>query len=425
MQNENLKPTTTKNSDFTYPQYEKNCISNIPNLILNIFQTKNRKPNPLKEHLKEVDCKKVNKVVLFVVDGFGYNQYLKHHKENRFLSNLTNKGKVCPLTSVYPSQTTNALTTLNTGLTPQEHGLFEYFIYLKEVGIVNALRFERIGTKKRNLAEEGFDPSLLFRGKNIQQTLNQEGIQTFTHMHISNAANTCTKLVFDGSTIVPSLKTSDAIVKLRKNIEKNKGSAYFFVHLETLDIISHEYGPQSAEFSAELEAISYLLQKELIEKISPESAKETLMVMTADHGAVQVEPNETTYLNLDREPLLNLQCGKNGKRILPTGGPRDIFLHIKDQKLTQTKEALAKKIGGKAQILETKEAIQNGLFGLGDASPEFIERAGNLLILPYGKETVWFDGPNGRKIEFAGQHGGLSEEEMLVHLGIAMLSDLK
>ena len=343
MQNENLNPTTTKNSDFIYPQYEKNCISNIPNLILDIFQVKNPKPNPLEEYIKEVNCKKVNKVVLLVVDGFGYNQYLKNNKENRFLANIAKKGKVFPLTSVYPSQTTNALTTLNTGLTPQEHGLFEYFIYLKEVGIVNALRFERIGTKKRNLADEGFDPTLLFRGKNIQQTLNQEGIPTYTHMHISNAANACTKLVFDGSTIVPSLKTSDAIVKLRKNIEKNKGRAYFFVHLETLDIISHEYGPQSAEYSAELEAISYLLQKELIEKISPESAKETMMLMTADHGAVQVEPNETTYLNLDREPLLNMQCGRNRKRILPTGGPRDIFLHIKDQKLTQTKEALAKK----------------------------------------------------------------------------------
>ncbi|MCL5877439.1 MAG: alkaline phosphatase family protein [Candidatus Bathyarchaeota archaeon] len=425
MQNENLKPTTKKLYAFTRPQYEKNCISNIPNLILNIFQAKNPKPNPLKENIKEVDCKKVNKIVLLVVDGFGYNQYLGHHKENRFLVNLANKGKVCPLTSVYPSQTTNALTTLNTGLTPQEHGLFEYFIYLKEVGTVNALRFERIGTKKRNLVEEGFDPTLMFKGKNIQQTLNQEGIHTFTHMHISNASNACTKLVFDGSTIVPALKTSDAIVNLRKNIEKNKGRAYFFVHLETLDIISHEYGPQSAEYSAELQTISHLLQKELIEKIGSESSKETLMLMTADHGAVHAEPNETTYLNLEKEPLLNMQCGRNGKRILPTGGPRDIFLHIKDQKLTRTKEALFKKIGGKAQIVETKEAIKNGLFGLGDASPEFIERAGNLLILPYGKETVWFEGPDRRKIEFVGQHGGLSEEEMLVPLGIAMLSDLK
>jgi predicted AlkP superfamily pyrophosphatase or phosphodiesterase len=265
----------------------------------------------------------------------------------------------------------------------------------------------------------------MFKGKNIQQALNKEGIQTFTHMHFSNAAYACTKLVFDGSKIVSSLKTSDAVVKLRKNIEKNSDNAYFFVHLETLDTISHEYGPQSAEYTAELQSISYLLQKELIEKISPESAKETLILMTADHGAVQVDPNETTYLNLESESLLNMQRGKNGKQILPTGSPRDIFLHIKEQKLAQTMETLSQKLGEKAQIMETKEAIKEGLFGLGEASKEFVERAGNLLIIPQGKETIWFEGPRGRKIDFLGQHGGLNHEEMIVPFAIAKLSNLK
>lgn len=413
-------------NEFIFPHYQNNCISNIPDSILQIFNVQKEKKSPLGEYIKEIDTKRTNKVVLLVVDGFGFNQLLKHHKQNRFLNNLVNIGDVFPLTSVYPSQTTNALTTLNTGLTPQQHGLFEYFIYLKEIGIINALRFERIKNKQqRNLIDEGYNPSIMFNGQNIQQKLNKEGIPSFTHMHFSNASNACTKLVFHGSTIVPSLKTSDTIVKLRKNIEKNRGNAYFFVHLETLDTISHEYGPQSAEYTAELQSISYLLQKELIEKISSESAKETLILMTADHGAIDTDPNKTIYLNLESEPLLNLQNGINRKKILPTGSPRDIFLHIKDQKLAQTKEALSQKLGTKAQIMETKEAIKNGLFGLGDASEEFVDRTGNLLILPYGKETVWFEGPRGRKIEFLGQHGGLNKEEMLVPFAIAKLSNLK
>ena len=94
------------------------------------------------------------------------------------------------------------------------------------------------------------------------------------------------------------------IVKLRKNIEKNSGSAYFFVHLETLDTISHKYGPESEEYNAELQSISCLLQKELVEKISPKSAEETLILLTADHGGVQVNPEETSYLSLDSEAIL-------------------------------------------------------------------------------------------------------------------------
>jgi hypothetical protein len=45
---------------------------------------------------------------------------------------------------------------------------------------------------------------------------------------------------------------------------------------------------------------------------------------------------------------------------------------------------------------------------------DVIERTGNLMILPYGNETVWFENSKGVKITYLGQHGGLHEEEMLV-----------
>ena len=83
------------------------------------------------------------------------------------------------------------------------------------------------------------------------------------------------------------------------------------------------------------------------------------------------------------------------------------------------------KIGDKAQIIETKEAAKKGLFGLGFAGREVFERTGNLMILPYGNQTVWFEDSDGRKISFLGQHGGLNEQEMLVPFAMAKLSSLK
>jgi predicted AlkP superfamily pyrophosphatase or phosphodiesterase len=414
----------TANQGFIYPDYRRNCISNIPATVLNLFQAQ-KTQGPLTSRLK-VEEKNINKVVLLVVDGFGFNQFLNHRKQNRFLNSLSEAGEVFPLTSVYPSQTTNALTTLNTGLTPQEHKLFEYFIYLKEVGIVNSLRFERIGGKTGGkLADQGISPKLMYDGGNIQQKLQSQGISTYTHMNQANAVNACTKLVFDGSTIVPAYKNSDNIVRLRKQIENTNDSAYFFVHLETLDTISHEYGPGSEEYNAELQAITYLLQKELVEKISPQAAKETLLLLTADHGGVQVNLKKAVYLGLDSEPLVNAQTGLDRKRILPTGSPRDVFLHIKEQKLQQTKDALISEIGDKAQILETKQAAESGLFGLGKASEAFLERTGNLLIVPYNRETVWFEHRSGRRINLLGQHGGLHPDEMLVPFAAAKLCSLK
>jgi predicted AlkP superfamily pyrophosphatase or phosphodiesterase len=424
---ESIKKKTDTN--FMYPQYNKNCISKIPNTILHLFEAENEKTNSPLENTIKITCpEKINKVVLLVIDGFGFNQFLNYHKENRFLTNLTNRGEVYPLTSVFPSQTTNALTTLNTGLTPQEHGLFECFIYLKEIGVVNALQFERIGSKRQNeLIYEGFDPTiLLLKDRTIHNTLKQKGINTFTLINASNAFNACSKLIFQGSKIIPAVKSSDSIVRLRKNLEENSGeSAYFFVHLDTLDTISHEYGPESYEYYAELSLITYLLNKELVQKIEPKTAKETLLLVTADHGGVNVDPKETTYLNCLPKTILNLQVGKNRKPILPTGGPREVFLHIKEEKLAETKEWLLQKIGYKAQIIETKEAAEKGLFGLGVASKEVFERTGNLMILPYRNETVWFENSEDRKISFLGQHGGLNEQEMLVPFAKARLSSLK
>ncbi len=412
--------------NFVYPQYDKCCISEIPNTILNLLGAGNGKTKPQFEDIYQPDG--INKVVLLVIDGFGFKQFINHLKENRFLFNLTNQGEMYPLTSVFPSQTTNALTTLNTGLTPQEHGLFEYFIYLKDIGVVNALQFERLGSRQQDrLISKRFDPSiLLLHNKNIHNTLKQKGVSTYTHVNALNAFNVLSKLIFNGSKIFPSIKASDTIVRLRKNIEENIGKgAYFFVHLDTLDTIAHEYGPDSYEYSAELSSITYLLNRELVQKLDTKAAKETLLLVTADHGGLNIDPKETIYLNCLPKAILNLQVGKNQKPIMPIGGPRELFLHIKEDKIVETKEWLIQKIGNKAQIIETKQAVEKGLFGVGIPDREVVERTGNIMILPYRNETVWYENSDVNRIRFLGQHGGLHEEEMRVPFTITKLSNLK
>jgi predicted AlkP superfamily pyrophosphatase or phosphodiesterase len=409
-----------------YPCYDGKCISNIHGTILELFGVKNTFPK-LKFRMGKEIARGSTKIVLFILDGFGYNQFLRYHKHYKFLADIAEKGVVFPLTSVFPSQTTNALTTLNTGLHPQQHGLFEGFIYLKEVdAIVNTLSFETMGSKRRNdLVARGFNPHVLFKGKTTQTLLREAEIKTFAHFYISDAYSPLSKVLFQGTTIIPSLKSSDLIVKLRKNLVETRGSAYIFVHLNNLDTIAHEYGPDSQEYRAELSATSHLLDKELVEKIDRKTAEETLFLLTSDHGGVTIDPKETIYLNWFPEIVANLKWSKGGKRILPTGSPRDVFLHIEEEKLTKTYELLSQKIGTKAKILEAKHAIEKGLFGSGKVGAEFLERVGNLLILPHKNETIWFEHVKGRTLTLLGHHGGLSEDEMLLPLAITPLNILK
>jgi len=416
------------NNNFLYPFYEKYCISNIPSLILNLFniQLKNKNSN-IQGFNEFIPKQNVNKIILFILDGFGLNQFEKNRTKNDFFSTFNQKGVVFPLTSIFPSQTTNALATLNTGLTPQEHGLFEYLLYLKKTDmIINTLHFlPTTLSNQDSFIKKGFNPNILFKGKTLHHRLKENDVQTFSHMYIRDAYSACSKQLCAGSKIIPSLKASDLIINLRKTVEKVKGPAYFFVHLGNLDTIAHQYGPTSEEYSTELFQLISLLKKNLVNKIDNKTSKETLLLLTSDHGELEIIPKKTTYLNNFPEVLKNLQPNTQGIPISPTGSPRDIFLHLKQQKLLETQNFLEKKIGKKAKIIETSKALKEGLFGIGKVSKSFSERAGNLLILPYDNETIWFEHSKGRRFTLLGHHGGLNQNEMLVPFMASNICDLK
>lgn len=414
-------------NDFIYPFYEKYCISNIPALILDLFKIKYNRNSKIQGLNKNIDFRNIDKIIFFILDGFGLNQFEQHNKNTTFFKSFNKKGAVFPLTSIYPSQTTNALATLNTGLTPQEHGLFEYFIYLKKPGmIINTLLFEPVKIEnKKSFKEKSFNPEILFDGKTIHNVLTENEIKSFSHMYIRDAYSPCSKIFLKGSKIIPSLKASDLIINLRKTVEQTKGPAFYFVHLGNLDTIAHQYGPKSEEYATELSQIVSLLKYNLVNKIDKKTSKETLLILTSDHGEIDVIPEKTTYINQFPHIIENLQINNRGTPILPTGSPRDLFLHVKKEKLFETQQILIKKLRKKAKILKTTNAISNNLFGIGDVGKTFSERVGNLLVLPTGNETVWFKHFKDIKFSSLGHHGGLNRDEMIVPFLSSKLNDLK
>ena len=86
---------------------------------------------PLREPLAG-DLAAAEKVVLLVIDGLGYD-YL-----NRTGGALREylQGS---LTSVCPATTASAVTTLLTGVAPQQHGFTGWFSWFREIGSVLAV----------------------------------------------------------------------------------------------------------------------------------------------------------------------------------------------------------------------------------------------------------------------------------------------
>jgi len=430
MINEELKDVIeeeSKEGEFIHPSYRKYCFSNIPSTILKFFNIKTGRPAlPPEIFRNNVEYEDSKKIILLLIDGYGYNQWLKYHKKCRFFKEISQNGAVSPITTVFPSTTAATLTTINTGLTPQEHALPEWHIYFKEIDmIINTLPFTPLGEKGQDrLLEVGVNPAILYNGNTIYQTLKDESVKAYTFIKASYAHSCYSKIVHKGSTIIPFITYSDMFTKLRKLIEEEKKSAYFYVYLDNLDAIGHLYGPHTMEYLAELSALSYSIITELLEKIDRKEAKQTLLLVTSDHGQVDISPEDTIYLNKFQRLTHAFKRSRKGRPILPTGSARDVFLHIKPAKLEETHNLLSKKLEGKAKVMKTNEATEIGLFGIGKPKKRFFERVGDLLILPYNNHTVWYEHVKGKKIYFLGYHGGLNQDEMFVPFAVAKLSEL-
>src|SRR3990167_885256 len=88
-----------------HPRYESYCFSNIPSAVLYLLGL--RKTCPLSPILDKANVTPTNskKVILLLIDGFGYKQWLKYADKYEFLKQFTEKGVVAPVTTVFPSTT--------------------------------------------------------------------------------------------------------------------------------------------------------------------------------------------------------------------------------------------------------------------------------------------------------------------------------
>jgi len=406
---------------FIYPFYHNYCFSSIPHSILYLFGLQEK--SPLSGILNKANVQQTNslKIVLFLIDGFGYKQWLQYADKYEFLRLFSKKGVVAPLTTIFPSTTAATLATISTGLTPQEHGLPEYRVYFKELDrIIKTLRFSPLeGEGTDRLLEAGVDPKILFNEKTVYEVLSQFKIPSLTFLRESYAKSVYARATNRGSKTVTFINTSDLLVNLRNAIAETPSPAYFFVYWDGIDSIAHSYGLHTEQYLAELNDFFYLLREELLQKLCGKKAEEISLLVTSDHGQIDINPKKTVYLNQYRAVVDNLRIGRSGNKIFPWGSPRDIFLAVKPQKINETLDLLKRILKEEAKVVTTECMLKDGLFGRGALHKEFKSRVGDILILPYGNKTVWFEYFKGKKFKLLAVHGGLTPDEMLIPFAAA------
>ena len=407
------------------PDYEGYCLSNVPSTVQSLFGLDPGRPRLPKDALGDAETSGIDNVVLMLCDGLGYNEW-RRNRGTGFFGALGAKGSVRPITSIFPSTTAAALTTVSTGLTPQEHGLPEWFVYMQELGeVILTLPFSRLGEYGRDTLKGKLPERSLFDGTPVFRRLKDEGINCMTITGGYLASTVYSTMTRGGTDVTPYSSSSDLSVSLRRFIERAKGKNFVYVYWGNVDHIEHTYGQGTDESLVEASNISHALQEGFLDRIDREAARRTLVLLTADHGQLTVEPEKTVYVNRFAKLTRSLQKNSRGEMVPPWGNVRDSYYLVEESRLEETERYMREKLDGVATVIKTADGIKEGLFGINRPTKKFLRRVGNLMVLPHGNKTVFYRYKRGAIPDLKGHHGGLTQDEMTIPLAAARLSDLR
>jgi len=387
----------TMNSTFIKPRCDSGGFAGIPNRIQNAFASNN-----------------YDVVVLFFIDAFGW-RFFEKFQDEAFFKRLAKDGQIEKITSQFPSTTAAHVTTIHTGLPVGVSGVYEWIYYEPSLDMtITPLLFSHAGTKERDtLKNKKAQPATLYPQGIFYPELRRRGITPYVFGSHEYTPSTYSSAVMEGAELRGYKTLPEALVNVGELIEKQTNPAYIYLYFDKIDALCHEYGPTSAQVEAEVQSFLWQMNQ-FVEKQVAGGAKRVLFLMTADHGMAEVDPQRTVYLNThpDFKGFEKfIRTNRKGKLIVPAGSARDMFLHIHDDRLDEAQLFLAKRLAGKTDVVKTETLIQEGHFG-DEISQRFRERVGNLIVLSYLHESVWWYEKDRFEMKYYGHHGGLTPQEM-------------
>ena len=320
-------------------------------------------------------------VVLFVIDGLGWDQL----QARRHLAPTLAAMAGGAITTVAPTTTATALTSITTGLTPGEHGLIGYRI---DVGgdVLNVLRWwgDRHGDGRRTHEPRRLQPFEPFMGEDVPVVSKAElENSAFSVAHLRGGRPTGWR--------VPSSLPVVVGEHLRS------GERFVYAYYDGIDKVAHErgFGPF---YDAELVAVDRLVA-DVIAALPSGAA----LVVTADHGQVHVG-DRTITPHPDVSRLVHHSSGEGRFR----------WLHARQGAAADLAAAARQHHGDVAWVVTLEQTLDEGWFGP-VVSPPVQSRLGDVAVVTHA--DVSFDDPaDSGPFRLVCRHGSMTSAEVYVPL---------
>lgn len=328
-------------------------------------------------------------LILVVVDGLGAQNLERARGHARFLNDSRHSSRV--ISTVFPSTTAAALTSLMTGESPLRHGIVGYRIRDPHSGAV----FNQLNELEKAPSDWMRVPTLARRFESDADIVIV-GRSKFEKSALSD-------VIYDGAQYVPA-ESLDERFEVARELSIQHGRVVV-IYVSELDSLAHKYGVDSSAWSDALEMLDDAIKRARIGLSGG-----VRIVVTADHGVVDIHsPSQSVFA----DPELTMGVVEIG------GEPRCLQLYVSDAShVPGLVHRWRDYVQDRASVLTRNEAIAQGLFGSTDSLADTVaQRAGDLMILATSN-TVFYDGAalNKAPQKMIGQHGALSDAEMHIPL---------
>ncbi|HEY3726159.1 MAG TPA: alkaline phosphatase family protein [Solirubrobacteraceae bacterium] len=331
------------------------------------------------------------RVILIFLDALGL-EFLARHRDHPLVQRL----EVTPLSSQFPSTTTAHVPTVHFGVPVQEHGLYEWNVLEPSLDeIICPLRFNAAGSDIDGELTSRLDPAALIPGPTLYESL---AARCVVLQPDRIAGSVFTRIATRGATTRPFRDLEEGAQALAGAFGRSGTHGYGFLYWDLIDRAGHEQGPSSPQFDAAARSALNALWNQL------RGLRDVTVLVTADHGQVDVSPARVDYLD---ELWPQLPALLSQPR--PAGSSRDAFLHVREGHLETVIEELSTRLGERAEVRPAAELFHR-------PGARLRARLGDVAVLAAPGRQVWLRSAAANERWFRGQHGGRESVETSTYL---------
>lgn len=350
--------------------------------------------------LRTLDIEKLKRstnIILFVIDGLGY-EFLRRYGTGTALTRYL-QGKI---TSVFPSTTATGITTFVTGTAPAQHAITGWFMLLKEIGmVVRILPFEpRHGGDALDLRAVKLD-AFLDRDTVFEKIDADSYYVTPSYLYESSY----TKTISHGAERISYNSLHDCFAKIAGVIASGNNRKYIYAYWAEFDSICHGFGTESPQGQAHLRELDHAIIRF---RDSIEGSNTTLLI-TSDHGLVDTKTEDC--VSMRRHPKLAQTLA------LPLcGEPRVAYCYVHPSRVREFREYVTTKLNRYCTMHTSHSLLKRHFFGLHEAHERLIDRIGDFVLIMKRNFVIRDFTPGENEYFLKANHGGVSSREMYVPL---------